>query len=252
MFRKKTRVPKLPKSARFNFPKAIAPVFGQPGATLIYHGADKFEMRFQPPIALAIFARVLPAGLLILIIAACGAAILLNHGIHGAHSYFVASLLGIVIAPFIYVTHLFFLRRFVIPRLLAHCHARGLVCNANLLNFTVWSQLNNAPSQKTTVPLRDVADVVALRGKCLALATRDGQTFPFTRPIRDPVAAEALRRFVKNLTTLDTSLSPRWQEAAIKTEHKQKPESTPLRFSKRTKREPDRLPTKRRFGGFHE
>ena len=246
LFRKEPRFSKLPKSARFNFPKAIAPVFGQPDATLIYHGADKFEMRFQPPVALAVYARLLPAGLLILIIAICG---LVGFSTIASR---VPTLFAIAAAPVIYVLHGFFLRCFVIPRLLAHCHARGLICNAGLLNFTVWSRLNNAPPQKTTVPLRDVADVAALRGKCLTLATRDGQTLPFTRPLRDPAAAEALRRFIKNLTTLDTSLSPRWQEAAEKAEHKQKPESTPLRFSKRARRDPDRLPTKRRFGGFHE
>jgi len=236
---------KLPKSRCFNFPKAIAPVFDQPGATLIHHGADKFEMRFQPSAALAFFARVVPVFLTLLIVLSLAAVTSYYFG----KNFFVqitSLIIFTLAAVLIYGFHVFFRKR-VAPRLLEKCYARGLVCNASLLNFTVWNRLYENVHASATVPFADVRDVVLIRGNRLALATSDGKTFPFTRALRNPGAAGALRGFIKNLTTFDTSLSPRWREAAAKATHKQHPESTPLRFSKRANPRAAKLPTHRHF-----
>ena len=235
---------KLPKSRCFNFPKAIAPVFDQPGATLIYHGADKFEMRFQPPAAFALAARAAPLLLTLLVVLVVAIVLVFTE------IYFFVSFLflffALVIAACVYAFHVFF-RRHVAPRMLSGCYARGILCNASLLNFTVWNRLNECVHASATIPFADVRDVGFIRGNLLALATNDGKTFPFTRAIHNPDAAAALRGFIKNLTTFDTSLSPRWQESETKARHKQHPTSTPLRFSKRAKPQTMKLPTQRHF-----
>ena len=235
---------KLPKSRLFNFPKAIAPVFDQPGATLIYHGADKFEMRFHPSVALALFARAVPVVLTLLIVLPPG--ILICFWVHYYFVVLLALLIFTIAAVVVHVFHHFF-RRKIAPWLLDECYARGIMCNAKLLNFTVWNRLNERIHATATIPFTDVRDVVFTRGNCLALATNNGQVFPFTRALRNPDAAAALRGFIKNLTTFDTSLSPRWQESETKALHKQFPTSTPLRFSKRAKHHVARLPTQRHF-----
>ncbi|MCL1887420.1 MAG: hypothetical protein FWF96_00935 [Kiritimatiellaeota bacterium] len=244
---------KPPQSPRFNFPKAIAPVFKQPGATLILHGPDKFEIRFLPPAKDAVFARVAPVVVVFFFVLACAAAILstgLDVGVLSLATMLFATLAGVALYAFLAL-----FRRFIAPRMFARCHARGLVCNATLLNFTVWRRLYETPVP-TTIPLVDVADVTIGRGNRLALATRDGRVLPFTREIANRGAAAALQHFIKNLATLDTSRPPRWQPADPppptdpKILFQQRHGSTPMRFSKRAKHKPDKRLNQRYFSPY--
>jgi len=244
---------KLPKkSSCFNFPNAIAPVFAQPGVTLIQHGASKFEIRFRPPAKNAAFMRVVSVGLVVLLALVCavGAAICFGFGV----GTILLVWLPIMAIPAIVLrTGRGVFHRFFAERLFGDCHARGIICNASLLTFTVWSRLNDDDKTNTTIPFTDVLDVVLARGNVLCLATRDGRFHPFTRPIHNPDAATALRGFIKNLTTLDTSVVSRWQPADPppptdpKILYEKRHGSTPLRFSKRADRKSMRITGKKYF-----
>ena len=234
-------MPKIPKSRRFNFPKAIAPLFKQRGASLMLHNTDKFELRFLPSAGDAFYSRFILIGLTVLFAIVC-AVMSVIVTIVLFYNFFILAASALT-AIGIYFSRGFF-QRYITARLLGDCHARGIICNASFFTFTVWSRLNNADQKSITIPFNDVLDVVSIRGNALALATRDGKFYPFTRSLRNPDAARELQRFLKNITTLDTTRVPH----LLKTDpppptdpkllYEKQHGSTPLRFSKRVSRNP--------------
>ncbi|MCL1888560.1 MAG: hypothetical protein FWF96_06785 [Kiritimatiellaeota bacterium] len=240
-------------SMRYNYPKkALAPLFKQRGVTLFQHGADKFEFRFQAPVRCAVFVRAAPMVFGTLVAALClGVVFWLTRGNRAAFIFGVPLYAGVAGVCLFLSLKLF--RRRIAPRLFANAQSHGLVCDAKRLGFTVWNRLSETTAAQTLL-FRDVADVTVFRGNRLALATRDGRVLPFTRPIDNPDAAEALRRFIKNLATLDDSTrEPHWQETETpqsgdpKALYVKRNNSTPMRFSKRVSRKAPKHSNKRYF-----
>jgi hypothetical protein len=228
----------------------LAPLLAQPRTTLVQHNADKFEFRFQPTAANEFFSRVFPVGLVAFFIVPCG---VFCGAVFDRNSFlFGLPFFACVAGLWFYVFDLV-LRRFITNHVLADCHARGIMCNTSLLNFTVWSRLNDASGNTATIPFHDVHDIVFSRGNCLALATREDRKFPFTLPVCDLAAANALAHFLKGLLTLAPS-NPRWKETNPpppttnpKILFTKQHGSTPLRFSERVNRKPPKFPNQRFF-----